>query len=763
VVKLVPTSNAPTNFSLYWSANSNGYKYTQIIKVIDIKAPEILNCSTLPTIVKDPTDNDTLLWNRPYYLDSYRSSHDLVEGPVDSLNVVASDLCAGSNVTINYLLFLDLNEDGVQETVINSTNLPAWNTIYYNNAGNPNYSGGTARSFDDRPVAANQKYGFAIQTFIHGNTKTGRVAWNTQSAPTTFVAAQLPYGTHRIRWIVSDGCGNTQTCEKTFTIKDGKGPKLVCKPVNVVEIPPSQIVQVYSADLLKQVSDNYTALNNIKLGIRREGSGQGFPYDSNGNPNSALLYSCADTGVQNIQLWAVDQEGNTSFCTSQYYFTDYDSTCAKGLPVLRLQGSIHTEANEGVSDVRLNLTLTPNNASSGTTTSTLSDSSGFYLASQSVPTSASYLLSPGKNDQPLNGVSTYDLVLISKHILGLQPLGSPYKIIAADANKNGSVTTSDIVELRKLILGVFDTFPHNQSWRFVDQSYIFPNPNNPFTAAFPEKIEGVYLTPIDSVYNFVAIKIGDVNGSAIPNAVLAADARGEAPAVVFDVDPTPRGIGAQPIPSLPSAREQGGFIEVPTGDGVGIGEVFWVRFGAVERVLGYQFTAQLDGVEVVDIAPGEGMSRDHFGVFGDAFTTSFDGDGAFAVKFRALKAGRLREMIRVSDRITRAEAYRADGSVADVAFRFGGGQVEGRALELFQNTPNPFDGRTVVGFYLPEACEASVTVTDAGGRKLYEYGNDYPKGYHEVVFDAGKNDVSGVLFYKLETPFGTLVRKMIKQ
>jgi hypothetical protein len=40
-----------------------------------------------------------------------------------------------------------------------------------------------------------------------------------------------------------------------------------------------------------------------------------------------------------------------------------------------------------------------------------------------------------------NGVSTYDLVLISLHILQVDQLDSPYKVIAADANNSQSVTT----------------------------------------------------------------------------------------------------------------------------------------------------------------------------------------------------------------------------------------------------------------------------------------------------------------------------------
>ena len=45
----------------------------------------------------------------------------------------------------------------------------------------------------------------------------------------------------------------------------------------------------------------------------------------------------------------------------------------------------------------------------------------------------------------IKGITTYDLVLITKHILGIQTFDSGYKIIAADADNSGTVTTLDVV------------------------------------------------------------------------------------------------------------------------------------------------------------------------------------------------------------------------------------------------------------------------------------------------------------------------------
>ncbi len=128
-----------------------------------------------------------------------------------------------------------------------------------------------------------------------------------------------------------------------------------------------------------------------------------------------------------------------------------------------------------------------------------------------------FTVTPTKDGNDLNGVSTYDLVLISKHILGLEPLDSPYKIIAADANKSNSLTTFDGVEIRKLILGIYNEFPDNTSWRFIPASHSFPNPANPFQQDFPESAQGIdRVASKSNKVDFVAIKVGDVNNTASP-------------------------------------------------------------------------------------------------------------------------------------------------------------------------------------------------------------------------------------------------------
>lgn len=142
-----------------------------------------------------------------------------------------------------------------------------------------------------------------------------------------------------------------------------------------------------------------------------------------------------------------------------------------------------------------------------------------------------------KNDDPLNGVSTFDLVLINKHILGVELFDNGFKHIAADASRDNKVTTLDMVEIRKLILGIYTTFPMVNSWRFFDKTYkqAIENTLPPFPIVCdtsfgcssidtPDTFCLKEFVPFQVPFapnaphraEFVCVKVGDVNNTASP-------------------------------------------------------------------------------------------------------------------------------------------------------------------------------------------------------------------------------------------------------
>ncbi|MBC7776200.1 MAG: proprotein convertase P-domain-containing protein [Phycisphaerae bacterium] len=737
VVKINPGDPSATNYSQFWTQNANCYKYKQIIKIIDTQPP-IMICPPSPEEFCDLTNNDPQLWNESYWWDLQSQSHDLGETPVD-LSVSATDFCSGSNLSIRYLLFLDTDGNGSMETVVSSTNPPAAGTVNYDNLNTPNFSGGTPRQFDKRSVAANQKYRFAMQTTLNGTSLGASVRWNTPASPATYVVPEFPYGTHKIKWIVSDGCGNESVCEYMFTVKDCKTPSIVCLNGMSANMMPTGAITLYASDFLLHASDNCTPADDLLFAIRKCSNGTaGFPVDGNGNPAISLNFDCTEVGTQCVQLWAQDAYGNADYCETYIIVQDNAGNCGAGSATVA--GLLKTEMSDGLEETDVELAGPTFNLFDVT------DQSGQYSFSNAVPMHADYTITPTKDDNPLNGVTTYDLVLISKHILGVEPFTTPYKMIAADANKSGSITTFDIVELRKLILGLYTDLPSNDSWRFVDKSFQFPNDANPFQTAFPETktVADIQANAIED--NFVAIKVGDVNASAIANSLMSVEERTSA-SMLFDVEDRT----------------------------VKAGEVFEVKFKAAEKVAGYQFTLNYNDLDLADIVPGPGMKADNFATFAsdNALTTSFDGtqQAEFTLKFKATKAGELNKMIRVSSRITKAEGYQINPSAdpsanrLDIALRFNnkdGSTITGVGFELYQNQPNPFVNRTLVGFHLPDAATATLSVFDQSGRLVFRQKGDFPKGYNTISLEKGLLNTSGTLFYTLETATDSATKTMIQ-
>ncbi len=132
----------------------------------------------------------------------------------------------------------------------------------------------------------------------------------------------------------------------------------------------------------------------------------------------------------------------------------------------------------------------------------VTDDSGQFILQ--LPRTSDYQLTFNKTGDVLNGVTTFDIVQIRRHILGLAPFDSVFKSVAADTNISGSVTTFDIIELQKLILGINASFPSAPSWGFVSPQ------GNLFNILTLNDLQS------EVNLNIIGVKIGDVNFSADP-------------------------------------------------------------------------------------------------------------------------------------------------------------------------------------------------------------------------------------------------------
>lgn len=427
---------------------------------------------------------------------------------------------------------------------------------------------------------------------------------------------------------------------------------------------------------------------------------------------------------------------NTSINIMQenvFYAMSHEVICAP----IELTGQIVTEAGFEVENVEISLVDTTEQA-----VVSITNGVGKYNFSE-VPKCDNYILHPTKNENPLNGVTTFDLIVILKHILSVEKMNSPYQILAADINRSGNITTGDLIQMRKLILGQQDNFSNNTSWRFVDADYVFPDPSNPFLEDVPESVVVDRMLEHDK-QNFIAIKVGDVNNSNVPNEFVE--------------------VGDDLLLTMDDMQiEAGQTYTLP------------IQASNFDQIAGYQFTLNYDqdalSIEGVSTADLTNMEGTNFHIMGDAITTSWNGKhttgdemAIFNFTFKALNTVKLSEVISLDSRYTIAEAYRETGGglqKVNVDLAIINTQDD---LVLYQNQPNPFRESTQISFDLLEESDIRIVITDLTGKLIAERQGSFGIGNHQITFlKKDLNVTNGIYYYHLYSGDKIVTRKMIIQ
>jgi hypothetical protein len=560
-------------------------------------------------------------------------------------------------------------------------------------------------------------------------------------------------GSYNLIVVLRDECGNLSVPTRIpFVVGDCKAPVPICIKGLATNLMPDGkgggAMTVWAKDFIASPAydcngqgnstdpkDGPNTKDGLKLITKYSINKVGTPADVN---VTSLTVTCDDAGKQTVvEIHAWDDAGNHDYCVTYFLVEDNNKICPNNAAgVGEIAGLIQTEAKQSVQGVSAEL--------SGKMVMNMNTASDGKYEFKGLEKGYDYSVTPSLDANPLNGVSTFDLVLMQKHILGIQPLDSPYKMIAADINNSKSITTLDLILLRKLILNLDTKFTANTSWRFVDAAYRFPNPSNPWSEGFPE-ISSINNLTSKVNSDFVAVKIGDVNGNASPISAAAAQ---------------PRKAGKLELSTEEQRIEGGQEYRVD------------IRAKDLKTIEGYQFTLELDRnkVDLVDIDYGVAKAE-NFGIFQreGIITTSWNRKGAsenddailFTLHLQGKGAAKLSEALTISSRYTANEAYQEGGDYLSVAMNYTKPVVINDRPELLQNTPNPFADQTQIGFYLPQATEGRLTIRDAKGSIVYRLKADYNKGWNQVTIKQGDLKASGVLYYTLETPDFTGTKKMV--
>jgi len=560
------------------------------------------------------------------------------------------------------------------------------------------------------------------------------------------VQVTLPEGiagsmsSHIVTWNVSDGCGNNATCTSTFMVVDNIPPTPYCVNLSTALMESGQ-VELWACDFDLGAFDNCSDQDDLRFTF-----GSVRPQDDPSyNPLtncSSMVFTCDDLVAAagqpltlNVYVW--DEKDNYDFCTVLLTLVDNNDSCDDigNIPSAQIGGQIMTEMAETLEQVDIQIT----SAQAEYPLTNQTDNGGHYMFTQNTM-GMDYALAPSKDVDHLNGVSTLDLVLMQRHILGLQKLDSPFKMVAADINNDESITAIDLLELRKLILGIYSEFPANKSWRFLDESEIIDQ-NNPWPIVEVRTIDNLGNNMMQE--DFVGVKIGDVNNNVILNAQ------------------DNNGIESRTSNSLVLSYND---VKFEKGETVTMA----LNLDEITNLSGLQFTLETSNLELISIKEdGLNVSKENFASLNDGIIT-FSWNAAeivnefelFTISFRAKESGKLSENVQLTSSITQSEAYLGENFETIPVKLFGRNNSE-QTFTLNQNNPNPFSGSTNISFTLPEASNATLTVLDVTGRVLLTRTADFNKGFNSIDLTRKDINATGVLYYKLEAGSMSATKKMI--
>lgn len=179
-----------------------------------------------------------------------------------------------------------------------------------------------------------------------------------------------------------------------------------------------------------------------------------------------------------------------------------------------VSGSIVNFMDEPITNFEVILSIGSSNWS------TVTNAAGEFQFDNVPVTDEPVQINPNQSVNPFNGVSTFDVVMGLRHILGKSLFDRPDQYIAMDVNKSGTITLLDLLYLRQLIVGIIVEFPNNSSWRLIEKKQFD-------TLEIVNRVEADYIdnfsnsfslqAEVPLIIDFLAVKIGDANGTALNN------------------------------------------------------------------------------------------------------------------------------------------------------------------------------------------------------------------------------------------------------
>ena len=290
--------------------------------------------------------------------------------------------------------------------------------------------------------------------------------------------------------------------KSSLRAQDETKPIPICV-ANATVLMNDNSIKIFAKYFDRESFDEGTASSELRFTYSDIAPEQDPDYNEAEKSSSKVFSFPNDTSIE-VSMYVWDIQGNFDYCTIELNLQESTGTSNSTVNGQLIYKGDPIEIESGVD-------ITLKNIFDNGISNTINTTSLFEF---DVP-AGTYKLSAYNDKEHIEGVSTYDLVIIMKHILQIKQFDNPYSYFAADIRKDDEINALDIIQLRGIILGVIDSFPQNTSWRFGNAMQVFDSIPDALAIGLEEDVILSLDQDTSITRNFIPIKTGDVNHSNI--------------------------------------------------------------------------------------------------------------------------------------------------------------------------------------------------------------------------------------------------------
>ena len=538
---------------------------------------------------------------------------------------------------------------------------------------------------------------------------------------------RYPIGKHKIVYVTVDGLNNESKDTAYFEVERQEAPEVIC-PSDVFNIPvhlPQSIVLDIKT-LLSSVVDNCTVYSKLKIYLdgQREKIHDLITCDDfldAGNP---------DTLIREYKIYVEDAIGNIKICTAQVNFIRLNA-CDPQNKIVHI-GQLMTQNLKPIEQASImvhsdlqNLILDQKACTSNFEFSTFGANPAFYLSLQKV-------------DAVANGVDVLDAYLIYQHYLGHLTLSNPFNYLAADLHKNKVITSADVLQVLRIILGIIGNSINPEN------CWVFYNAKDSTQISDANLLKDTNLTCI-------GVKLGDLSGDALTICSEKNDKPSRCLNLIYPVLQAEKGKQYRVPITCSNYNSIIGF-----QSGFQLTEAGLILDSILDGKLKLPFSMQKSALE---------LDSAHFNI---AFVTITQdlyniepNEILFELLITAKKDGLFADYLAPNDLTCKTVAYQEDKealSICTNSILNGATNIQTSDIELF---PNPFSDKLQLRF-LQYPNMFNLQIVDVFGRQIYSTKiNTNPNQIFEIPGNLFPH--KGIFYIKLQSGNQALVKVIVRE